>query len=115
MGSTKDVLNNHLNSFQEGNLSGILSDYAPDAVLFTPSGPLTGQAIGAFFKTLLAEFAKPGAVFRMEEQFIEGDYAYILWTAETADNRYELGTDTFFMRNGKIAVQSFAGKTVPRN
>jgi ketosteroid isomerase-like protein len=115
MGSTKDVLNNHLNSFKEGNLAGILSDYAPGAVLFTPSGPLTGQAIEAFFKTLLAEFAKPGAVFRMEEQFIEGDYAYILWTAETADNRYELGTDTFVVRNGRIAVQSFAGKLAPKN
>ena len=28
---------------------------------------------------------------------------------------YELGTDTFVVRDGKIAVQSFAGKTAPRN
>jgi len=54
-------------------------------------------------------------VFRMEEQLVEGDYAYILWTAETADNRYELGTDTFVVREGKISVQSFAGKLAPRN
>jgi hypothetical protein len=29
MASTKDVLNNHLKCFGEGNLKGILSDYAP--------------------------------------------------------------------------------------
>lgn len=114
MGSTKDVLDNHLRSFFEGNLDGILSDYAPGAVLFTPAGPLRGAAIGSFFTTLLAEFGKPGAVFSLKEQFVEGDHAYILWTAETADNRYELGTDTFVVRDGKIAVQSYAGKTTPR-
>ena len=116
MGSTKDVLDNHLKSFREGNLGGILSDYAPGAILFTPDGPLRGsEAIGAFFKRLLAEFGKPGAVFSLTQQFVDGDHAYILWTAETADNLYELGTDTFVVRSGKIAVQSFAGKTTPRN
>jgi hypothetical protein len=46
----------------------------------------------------------------MKRQFVEGDSAYILWTAETADNVYELGTDTFFVREGKIVTQSFTGK-----
>jgi ketosteroid isomerase-like protein len=84
MGSTQDVLENHLNSFKEGDLKGILSDYAPGAVLFTPDGPLRGpEAIKSFFIRLLAEFGKPGAVFSMEAQFVEGEYGYILWTAET--------------------------------
>jgi len=30
---------------------------------------------------------------------------------ETADNRYELGTDTFVVKNGKIVTQTFAGKS----
>ena len=50
----------------------------------------------------------------MRRQFIEGDYAYILWTAETADNVYEVGTDTFVVRDGKIVAQSFTGKIVPK-
>jgi ketosteroid isomerase-like protein len=50
MGSTRNVLENHLDSFREGNLKRILSDYAPSAVLFTPDGPLRGpEAIGTFF------------------------------------------------------------------
>ena len=115
MRPTKEVLENHLTSFGERNLEGIMSDYAPTAVLFTRDGPLEGvNAIRPLFEGLLAEFAKPGASFELKHQAIEGDYAYILWAAETADNVYELGTDTFVVRDGKIVVQSFAGKIAPK-
>ena len=111
MASTKDVLDHHLNCFNEGDLEGILSDYAQGAVLFTPDGPLRGaDAIRPLFQAMVAEFAKPGASFSLKQQFVEGDYAYILWTAETADNVYEVGTDTFVVRDGKIMAQSFTGK-----
>jgi len=115
MASTKDILDHHLKCFDEGDLEGILSDYAPGAVLFTSDGPLRGvDAIKPVFKALVTEFGKPGATFTMKQQFIEGDYAYILWTAQTADNDYELGTDTFFVRDGKIVAQSFTGKITPK-
>src|SRR5437879_1860795 len=105
MSSTKDVLEHHVKCFGEGDLAGILSDYALDAVLFTPEGPLKGvDAIRPVFRTMLAEFGKPGMTFSMMP--IEGDDAYVLWTAETADNVYELGTDTLVVRNGKIVAQS---------
>jgi hypothetical protein len=51
-----------------------------------------------------------GASFSMREQSVDGEYAHILWTAETADNSYEADTDTFVLRNGKIVAQSFAAK-----
>jgi len=63
---------------------------------------------------MIAEFAKPGAMFSMDHQSFDGDYAYIHWTAETADNVYEVGTDTFVVRDGKIVAQSFTGKIVPK-
>jgi hypothetical protein len=50
----------------------------------------------------------------MKQQSVEGEYAYILWTAETADNVYEVGTDTFVLRDGKIVTQSFTGKITPK-
>jgi ketosteroid isomerase-like protein len=115
MGSTKEVVDHHLQCFGLGDLNGILSDYAPGAVLFTPDGPLRGEdAIRPFFQGLLAEFGKPGATFSMKRQFVEGDVAYILWTAETADNVYEVGTDTFLVRDGKFVTHSFAGKITPK-
>ncbi len=115
MASTKDVLEHHLQCFGGGDLEGILSDYAADAILFTPDGPLIGHdAIRPFFEAMFAEFGKPGSSFAMKTQSVEADYAYILWTAETADNVYEMGTDTFVVRNGKIVAQSFAGKVTAK-
>ena len=115
MTSTNDVLDHHLKNFNEGDLKGVLSDYAPGAVLFTPNGPLKGiDAIKPLFQALIAEFGKPGSAFSLRQQSVEGDYAYIVWTAETADNVYELGTDTFVVRDGKIVAQSFAGKITPK-
>jgi len=115
MTSTKYIIDHHLQAFANRDLKGVLADYAPDAVFFTPQGPLRGpDAIRPLFQAMIAEFAKPGAEFKMKEQFVEGDYAYILWTAETADNVYELGTDTFIVRDGKIAAQSFTGKITPK-
>ena len=115
MTSTKDVIDHHLSAFAERDLQGVLSDYAPGAIFFTQKGLLKGiDAIRPLFEALIAEFAKPGASFNMKQQFVENEHAYILWTAETADNVYELGTDTFLVRDGKIVAQSFTGKIRPK-
>lgn len=115
MTSTNDVVDHHLQSFGKRDLEGILSDYAPGAILFTPDGSLRGaEAMRPLFQAMIAEFGKPGAVFNMKRRSVEGDHAYIVWTAETADNVYELATDTFVVRNGKIVAQSFAGKITPK-
>jgi ketosteroid isomerase-like protein len=112
MTSTTQVLDHHLKAFGEGDINGVLSDYAPDVVFFTPQGVLRGPAaIKPLFQAMIAEFAKPGAAFTMKQQFVEGEHAYIVWTAETVDNVYELGTDTFVVRDGKIVAQSFTSKT----
>src|SRR5512146_3488039 len=73
--STKEVIDNHLGYFLERNLEGILSDYAPGAVLFTPEGPLRGvEPIRGFFRAMLAEFKKPGAAFKMKQLSVDGDH-----------------------------------------
>jgi len=107
MNTTREILDRHLKCFGEGNLDAILSDYAPTAVLFMPDGPLKGtDAIRPVFTAMFAEFGKPGAAFAIKHLSVDGDHAYILWTAETADNVYEMGTDTFVVRDGKIVAQS---------
>jgi hypothetical protein len=83
-------------------------------VLFVPTGPLKGPgAIKTLFQGLVSEFAKEGSSFTMKLRCVEGDYAYIIWTAETVDNSYEFATDTFVVRSGKIIAQSFAAKVKP--
>jgi len=116
MTTTKDIIDHHLQAFAHHDLKGVLSDYAPDAIFFTPQGSLRGpDAIRPLFEAMIAEFSKPGAVFKMKQQLVEGACAYILWSSETADNIYELGTDTFVVRDGKIAAQSFTGKITPKS
>ena len=114
--TTKDVLTHHLDCFGKGDLDGIMADYTAASRLFTPNGVLRGaSAIRGLFVTLLSEFSKPGMSFEMLKQDIDGDTAYIVWKAETADNRYELATDTFVVKDGKIVTQSFAGKISPKH
>ena len=111
--TTQDVLTDHLNSF--GDIAGTMAYYTAESRFFTPDGLLRGsEAIRKFFVKLFEEFAKPGMSFEMLRQEVDGDTAYIVWKAETADNRFELGTDTFIVRNGKIVTQTFAGKISPK-
>ena len=112
---TEKVLAHHLKAFGDGDLTAILADYTAESVLLTANGPVTGtKQLQPVFEGLFAEFAKPGASFTLQQQLIEGEVAYIVWSAETADNVYELATDTFLVRDGKIAVQSFTAKVTPK-
>jgi hypothetical protein len=96
-------------------ISWLFSDYSADAVLFTPNGPLKGHdPMREFFRALIEEFGQPGTAFSLQLQSIDGDFAYSLWSAETADNVYEMATDTQIVRGGKIVAQSFAGHIKPK-
>jgi ketosteroid isomerase-like protein len=115
MSATQKVLENHLARFVSGDLDGLIADYVEESVLFTQAGPLRGpQAIRGLMSGLFRDFAQPGARFALQLQSVEGEAGYILWTAETAQNRYEFATDTFVVRGGKIVYQSFAAKVAPR-
>jgi ketosteroid isomerase-like protein len=116
MSTTQEVLDHHLGCFGAGDLDGIMEDYADDCVLFTPNGPLNDlDAIRELFVGMIAEFGQPGTEFEMKLVSVVGEYAYILWSAETASNIYEIGTDTFIIRDDKIVGQSLAAKVTAKN
>jgi len=50
----------------------------------------------------------------MKQTLVHGDWAFIVWTAETPDNRYETAADTFVLHDGTIVVQTFAAKVTPK-
>jgi hypothetical protein len=62
----------------------------------------------------LTEFGKPGSSDTVHAAIFEGDFAYLIWSGETAGNYYEFATDTFIVRVGKIVAQSFAAKITPK-
>ena len=113
--STRAITNHHIKCFFDFDFEGILFDYAQGAMVSTPFGPLKDvEAIRRMFQAMFVEFQKPGMTFTMKLLSVEGQYTYTLWTAETADNVYEVGTDTLVVRDGKIVAQSFAAKITPK-
>src|SRR5260370_32873808 len=115
MASTKDVLNHHLKAFEQGDLNGVLSDYGPGRRLFHKGGAAQGrrrdQALVRGLDRRVWEtrgniqHAAPSDRRRLRLYFMD---------SKDADNVYELSTDTFVVREGKIVCQSFTAKITPR-
>ena len=115
MQSTSDILEHHLQAFVAHDINSILVDYAPDAVFFGPDGVARGpDGVRPVFRKLFDEFSKPGTTFNMKRKLIEGEYAFITWTSETADNIYELASDVFVIQDGTIRLQAFMAKVRPK-
>ena len=113
---TEQVLNHHLQSFGEGNVDAILSDYTDSSVVIIPNGVLNGrEQIRGLFEALVAEFGQAGTEFELTSSMVEGPLAYITWHAVTADNTYSFATDTFVVTDGKIAYQTVAFVVSPRD
>jgi ketosteroid isomerase-like protein len=114
--STAEVLDHHLAAFGAADVDQIMSDYADDAVFCTPDGPVRGAAaIRETFRRIFADvFPRAGSTLEMRQRSLEGEVAYIVWSAETPTARVPVGTDTFVMRNGKILVHTFAAHFMPK-
>src|ERR1700684_395797 len=113
--TTQEVLAHHLEFFGKLDLAATMADYADESTFFSQGGVLHGSnAIRQFFGTLFEEFEKPGMSFDLLQQEVYGDTAFIVWTAESADNVFEIGTDTFIVQDAKIVIQTFAGKISPK-
>jgi nicotinamidase-related amidase/ketosteroid isomerase-like protein len=116
MRSTSEVLAHHFKCFADRDLDGIMTDYAADALFFTPEGALRGpRGNQGVFEKLFGEFAKPGAALASKRRLVEGDYVYTVWTAETPDHSYELANDVFAVQNGMIQMQAFTAKVHPKS
>jgi ketosteroid isomerase-like protein len=116
MRSTAELLDHHLKCFAARDMDGVLADYSADAVFFGPEGALRRpNSIKLVFERMFAEFAEPSASVARKQRFVEGEYPYIAWTSETADNSYELASDTFVIQNGNIRMQAFTAKVKPKH
>ncbi|MEX0822284.1 MAG: nuclear transport factor 2 family protein [Rhodothermales bacterium] len=111
---TREVVLRHLDRFGGGDLEGIVADYAEDAVLFTPNGPLRGhEELRAAFEQFFVEWGQEGVTFELTDEHYVGNYGYYSWVAETPDNIYHYGVDGFVVRDGKIVVQFFGAHLEP--
>ncbi|WP_306060551.1 nuclear transport factor 2 family protein [Natronococcus wangiae] len=107
----EDVLDHHLEAFESQDLEAVMEDYTEESTIVTDMGTFRGlDEIEGLFANLFDEFDHPDASITMEEQLVEGEFGYIVWHAESAENVYEFATDTFHIPDDAIAFQTFAGK-----
>jgi ketosteroid isomerase-like protein len=113
---TAQVLSHHLQALGGGKLDDLLDDYVDDSVLITPDGTIKGlRGIRAAFEGFLSSLFKPGTYeLTLDVRRVEGEVAYVIWHAKCASADIVFGTDTFIVKDGKIAVQTFAAKVEPR-
>ncbi|WP_122090104.1 nuclear transport factor 2 family protein [Halalkalicoccus subterraneus] len=116
MSTTESVFEHHWEAFIEQDVAGIMEDYTDGSVVVTNMGTVRGlEEIEGLFEDLFAEFSDPEATITMDEQLTEGEFGYIIWHAETPENVYEFATDTFYIPDGTIEFQTFAGKLSPKD
>ncbi|MBC7811713.1 MAG: nuclear transport factor 2 family protein [Burkholderiales bacterium] len=104
--TTESVLGQHVQALVSRNLDSIMADFSDDAVLFSPNGAFKGtENIRAFFTAALEMLAPESmANLTVIKQDIDGEYAYVLWSASPA---VSFAGDTFCVHDGKIVLQSF--------
>ena len=113
---TTDILDRQNLYFVKGDVDGIMRDFSEQSVVFTPDGVLEGMdSIRKFYTDVIANVLPPGSEFNISRQEVRGQTAYIVWSAESKNYRFPLGTDTFVIKDGKIIVQTFAAKIEPKN
>jgi ketosteroid isomerase-like protein len=112
---TRQVFEHHTRALGRGDVDEIVSDYTDDSILMTPTAVLKGPiAIRGAFEGFVAGLFKPGTYeFTLDRLSVEGEIACAIWHAKCASADIVFGTDTFLIRDGKIAVQTFAAKIVP--
>src|SRR5262245_11094377 len=108
--TTEDVLNHHLNAFGAGNADEIIKDFTEESLLFLPDTTSRGTAaIRGTFEQFFSGLFKPGTYnFTLDRTEIDGNVAYVVWRASTSAGEVRMWTDTFVVRDGKIAVQTAA-------
>jgi ketosteroid isomerase-like protein len=103
--TTEAVMAHHGQALMSGNLDELVKDYTRDSVFFTPAETYRGpESIRAAFAGLM-KMLPPEALanFKVIKQEIQGEYAYLLWSALPV---FPFAGDTFHIRDGKIITQS---------
>jgi ketosteroid isomerase-like protein len=101
----QEVFDHHGQALMAGDLEGIVSDYADDAVFITPEGVLRGKdGVREGFTKLLDDL--PDANWELPTVLFEDDVLLLEWKAEAEKTKADDGLDTFIFRDGLIRVQT---------
>jgi hypothetical protein len=107
------VLDHHVANMKTGNLEGVLSDYAPDAVVVTPPGlaNASGVFVGAdtrkLFSVLTDKDHVPGnKTMQTRYESAGPDTSLMYWVQFKGTAKEVSGHDVFVVRGGKVVFQA---------
>ena len=93
-----------------------MKDYTEESVLIAPTETLRGtDSIRGLFSEWFETLFRPGTYdLTLDRMEVEGDVAYIVWSSKNDGVDVTLGTDTYFVQEGKIVCQTFAARLDPK-
>ena len=104
-----------LAAFGSGDIDAMVAQYTDDATVFTPQGVLHGkEQIRAMLQAVVAEFSQPGVVFNLTSMETAGPNVAFVWNAETNQNSYSLGVETYVLAEGKAVYQTLVLSAVAK-
>jgi hypothetical protein len=104
--STREVFEDHLRESVEGAVENDLArNYAEDVVILTGRGVYRGHDGIRRLAQLLQE-QLPGCTFHYITKEVEGEVAFLEWTADSPRARVEDGADSYLIRDGRIVTQT---------
>lgn len=113
--SAPDAVMDHLRGFGALDAAAMTAPFSDDAVLVTPERVYSGKAeILEFMEALVAEFSQDGISTETLAMQSDGGVFLMTWRAESPDNMYEFGSDTFVVDGDKIVLMTSAAKTVAK-
>ena len=107
------ILDHHVANMKAGDLEGVLSDYAPDAVVVTPAGMVShngvfvGENTRKLFSVLTDKDHVPGNKTMLTRyESLSPDTSLMHWVQFKGTPKEVSGYDVFVVRGGKIVFQS---------
>ncbi len=112
--STQSVFEHHFQAFKDQDLDAIMEDYSEESLVVTADGTFKGlDEIRDMFAGFFEEFSGQYFVESQEEVF-EEEVAYFTWVADSPENYYQFGSDTFIVIDDVIRYQTVAALAHPK-
>lgn len=104
--SAQEVFDDHLREGKAGSVEDDLPrNYAEHVTLLTGHGIYRGYEGVRYLAQLLRE-ELPNATFEYQTTLVDGEMAFLEWTAHSDIAQVADGADSFLIRNGRIVVQT---------
>lgn len=106
MRSPVEVFEDHLQLSMEGRVEEDLArNYSEDVVFLTKTGIYRGYDGARYLADTLSQ-ELPEVRFEYHTRLVEGDFAFLEWTARSLKSSVRDGADSYEIRDGRIVTHS---------